>query len=260
LGKQEDIYAILNLTSDVKSGVTSISDAAKKIRAAEWFKSSWAEVRERAIRSSQSMAIVDIERELRPCLADADAIVRLMAISYYGIFKPLMDQHIQTLLPLLTDADPDIATRTRRLFADKLSAEAAKAWGISWCAHPISAWEAGCMLLSPNRHHRADYSGIEIAMGAPTIGSISVGQDTILRGNASIIWSNDSRYLAFPKWHLDRSQTLGILDTDSHKEGVWSCSAAVYQTISFENGLLKVQVDPLTSSAMESHSIADVIW
>jgi hypothetical protein len=257
---QAHIQKMLDLTMKVKSGLKTAENAVDSIQNAGWLSNSSPEVRERAIRTCQALALSALESEVRARLMDSDPIVRLIAVAYYGIFNPLPDQHVKNLLPLLTDSDPDVSKRTRELFAEKGTADFVKKWGISWTAHPISAWDNGCSLLSPDRCLTAYFDGIEIAMGAPSIGTISIGSNDILRGNSSMIWSEDSRYLAFPKWNLDRSQTIGIFDIGLNREGTWEIQAGVFQTKSFSATELIVQVDPLLSKREETLVVTAVVW
>jgi hypothetical protein len=68
-------------------------------------------------------------------------------------------------------------------------------------------------LVSPDGHTTAqitDASGI--AMGAPTSGELRLSNGMTRAGcNPSIVWSEDSDFLAVPQWTRERSQRLLIV-------------------------------------------------
>ncbi len=82
---------------------------------------------------------------------------------------------------------------------------------------PISPWEDTVSLRSPNGLYEAKYTGSEIRMGSPTSGTLALSNGFTLNTNASMIWSDDSKYLAVALWtnHLD--QELAIIDVSSKK-------------------------------------------
>ena len=84
---------------------------------------------------------------------------------------------------------------------------------------PISPWLDEAELASPDGRSLARfYDGHEIAMGAPCCGRLSVrtptGERVISRNaGASMVWSEDSRFLAFTEGTKDRSQTVFVCRT-----------------------------------------------
>ena len=59
-------------------------------------------------------------------------------------------------------------------------------------------------------------NGMEIAMGAPTLGTLSVilsdGRKKIIAEDAaaSFVWSDDSRFIAYSRWKENRNQNLCV--------------------------------------------------
>lgn len=61
-------------------------------------------------------------------------------------------------------------------------------------------------VISPDSAMTASIkNGQEFAMSAPVICDIVVGNLSMTMCSPSIIWSNDSRYLAIPVWRLNRN-------------------------------------------------------
>lgn len=62
-------------------------------------------------------------------------------------------------------------------------------------------WQEPIRLPSPDGRWTAAIDELhELAMSAPTRGTLRVGEQSIEDCNPSMVWSKDSRYLAVPKW------------------------------------------------------------
>jgi hypothetical protein len=83
----------------------------------------------------------------------------------------------------------------------------------------ISPWNGDVEVVSPNGEQLAKVINThEIAMGAPVSGLLFVNDKAIsVRCSSSIIWSDDSRYIAFPEWTRSNNQKLKILNVESGK-------------------------------------------
>ena len=81
----------------------------------------------------------------------------------------------------------------------------------------ISPWSFEINVKSPNQIHLASVTNAnEIAMGAPTSGILSIDGKIISNScNPSIMWSNDSKYLAFPEWTRFNDQKLVVYSVSS---------------------------------------------
>jgi hypothetical protein len=81
---------------------------------------------------------------------------------------------------------------------------------------PISPWIDEAELWSPDGLHCAIFSeGMEVAMGAPTMGRLKVISKDKVRmisngAAASMVWSSDSRYLAYSEWNRNKKQSLNV--------------------------------------------------
>lgn len=83
----------------------------------------------------------------------------------------------------------------------------------------ISPWTRSCKVESPNKKFTAEiFYAEEIAMGAPSGGLLTLSNGfSINRCNTSIVWSDDSRYLAVPRWTENLAQRLMIIDVANNK-------------------------------------------
>lgn len=84
---------------------------------------------------------------------------------------------------------------------------------------PISPWLDEAELASPDGRSVARFhDGHEVAMGSPCYGRLAVrtpaGEKVISENaGASMVWSEDSRFLAFTEWTKDRNQTVFVCRT-----------------------------------------------
>ena len=98
----------------------------------------------------------------------------------------------------------------------------------------ISPWSDSVEVASPNRRYKAQVTGaMEIAMGAPTSGTLSVSCGIKRKQcNPSIVWSSDSRFLAVPQWTKNRAQRLLIIEVEKGKS-YWA--PKVYRVLELHN-------------------------
>ena len=254
------LQEILDLTREVSRGETSRPVALDVLKRRDWFAHPDAAVRERAIRMCHSLRFTEVQKKVRRLFTDPDPLVRQMAVAYHDLFEPLSAEMVDAIAELANDESEDVRRKVRALLFDKLDGEQAARRGLSWVKHPISAWKTAVSLPSPNKRYVAHFEGWEIAMGAPSIGHIYLDGLTIGRTNASMIWSGDSRYLAFPRWRKDRSQFVAVVDMHTRREGEWPVRAGVYHTVSFARDTLVVEVNPVTSNTKKSLDLSDVHW
>ncbi len=113
--------------------------------------------------------------------------------------------------------------------------------------HPISPWTTETIRLeSPDGRKVASlFEPGEIAMGAPTFGELKVSNGQYAEGcNPSMVWSDDSRFLAVPQW-FDRMQRLVILDTDFKKRAFAPETYRVLELHSFNRGIVEGVDSPI---------------
>ena len=86
---------------------------------------------------------------------------------------------------------------------------------------PISPWEYFVDLTSPDHLVRAVIADAsEISMGGPSSGTLRLSNGFTVDGcNTSIIWSDDSKYLAVPQWTRDRQQLLLVISVAEKYQG-----------------------------------------
>ena len=101
----------------------------------------------------------------------------------------------------------------------------------------ISPWSGDVEVSSPNGESLAQVLNThEIAMGAPAAGRLFVnGKAISKRCSTSIIWSDDSRYIAFPEWTWSNNQKLKILNVQSGKIKKLFKSYSVLELSGFNN-------------------------
>lgn len=90
---------------------------------------------------------------------------------------------------------------------------------------------------------------VELGMSNPTCGRLRLSSGLQLDGcNPSFIWSDDSRYLAVPRFFVRfgffRRQRIVVVDTVDRKALASPETAVYYQPESFSDGLLVVTREP----------------
>ena len=81
---------------------------------------------------------------------------------------------------------------------------------------PISPWIDSAEATSPDGKSTARFhDATEVAMGAPTMGMLTVISNSRSRvvsdrAASSMIWSDDSRFLAFSEWTAGKKQRLCV--------------------------------------------------
>ena len=110
----------------------------------------------------------------------------------------------------------------------------------------ISPWDSFAELASPDGRYVATYdNAMEIAMGAPTRGTLTVRQKgqqkplvVLPDASGSFVWSSDSTALAYPRWTKKRDQNLCILRLPRGQNEVIEGRFDVLQLESFCEGRL----------------------
>lgn len=93
----------------------------------------------------------------------------------------------------------------------------------------------------------------ELGMSNPTSGTLRLSTGLQLdRCNPSFIWSDDSRYLAVPRYFIRlgifRRQRMVVIDTVERKALASAEATFYYQPESFSDGLLVVTREPTRSA------------
>ena len=108
---------------------------------------------------------------------------------------------------------------------------------------PISPWIDQAECKSPDSTMTALFeNGMEIAMGAPTSGVLSVilpnGKKHLISDNsaASFVWSDDSKFIAYSRWTRSRKQNLCVFKIESLSTDVSPDEFRVLELHSFNEG------------------------
>ena len=118
----------------------------------------------------------------------------------------------------------------------------------------LPIWRRAHRASSPDARMVAEIAAAsEISMGNPTCGTLRLSTGLELEScNPSFIWSDDSRYLAVPRYFLRlgllRRQRMVIIDTRERRVVASTETAYYYQPESFSAGLLVATREPFGSA------------
>ncbi len=108
-----------------------------------------------------------------------------------------------------------------------------------------SPWADQVELLSPDKKYKAIFAdGIEIGMGAPTMGTLMLYSEnkkvlSVDCTGASFLWSDDSQFFAYTKWTKTNQQIINILKIDDMIARTIEQEMSVVKFESFKNKILK---------------------
>lgn len=126
----------------------------------------------------------------------------------------------------------------------------------------ISPWSDSVNLASPDGKLVAAIDDAdEIAMGAPTSGTLKVSDgSSYQRCSPSMVWSDDSRYLAVPQWTFSRQQRLLVISPERkcavYLPGIFS----VLELHSFSDGKIKGINSPIYLPRPVEIDVGEVRW
>lgn len=105
----------------------------------------------------------------------------------------------------------------------------------------ISPWHTCARLTSPNGMLLAEIIDAgEIAMGAPTSGSLVLSNGMQQNScNPSMVWSDDSGFLAVPVWTPNRQQRLMIMSMEHRDFRFAPGTYRVLELESFVEGVVR---------------------
>jgi hypothetical protein len=127
---------------------------------------------------------------------------------------------------------------------------------------PISPWhDESFELKSPNGAHVAKLSGLsEYGMGSPTTGRLEVAGYQIDSANPSVVWSDDSRFIAFPMFNDDRIFRIMVIDVDAHRTRLVPGEWLVLELVSLEGTILKAVSSPIYEPENIAIDISTLNW
>lgn len=117
---------------------------------------------------------------------------------------------------------------------------------------PISPWSYGENVESPNGDLVAIVNdAAEVGMGAPTSGTLEISNGIeVADCNPSIVWSEDSKYLAVPQWTKSRDQRLMVIDVVSKDKYLVPKKYRVLELHQFKNGVISGIDSPIHKSSV----------
>ncbi|MCC6442533.1 MAG: hypothetical protein IT210_03635 [Armatimonadetes bacterium] len=126
----------------------------------------------------------------------------------------------------------------------------------------VSPWAESVTLASPDGKQTACIARTdEIAMGAPTSGELHLsGGLQFPSGNSSIVWSEDSLYLAASQWAARRDQRLLIVRVPDRQ---FRYAPEVYRVLelqSFSGGIVRGIDSPVYMPAPVAVDIRRIEW
>jgi len=126
----------------------------------------------------------------------------------------------------------------------------------------ISPWKDHVKLTSPDGKITAGIADAwEIAMGAPTSGEL-VLSNGIRRDNCnpSMVWSENSQYLAVPQWTKKRNQRLLIISISRRSARYASGEYRALQLESFTGNVIKGIDSPFHMPKKIEIDISKINW
>ena len=126
----------------------------------------------------------------------------------------------------------------------------------------ISPWSDNASLTSPDGSLTASLNEThEISMGGPSSGTLIVSNgQSVNYCSPSIVWSDDSKYLAVPQWTLERTQRLIVLHPRERLIGYVPGEFRVLRLESFHGGKIRGVDSPAHDPQPIEVSLEDVKW
>ncbi len=98
-------------------------------------------------------------------------------------------------------------------------------------------------------------------MGAPTRGTLVISNGmSYQRCNPSIVWSDDSQYLAVPQWTHYRNQRLLVISLKQESSGYAPGLFRVLELHSFLNGKIKGIDSPIYQPREIEIDVSQIQW
>ena len=126
----------------------------------------------------------------------------------------------------------------------------------------ISPWTGSVCLTSPDGKLTAAIDDAsEVGQGAPTSGILNISNGMSYRGcNPSIVWSDDSQYLAVPQWTRERDQRLLVISLRDKSSRYASGLFRVLELHSFLNGRIKGIDSPIYQPREIEIDVSQIQW
>ena len=127
---------------------------------------------------------------------------------------------------------------------------------------PVSPWAWSVRSVSPDGKHTAEIEDVwEVGMGAPTSGKLRLSDGTTYEScNPSIVWSDDSEYLAVPQWTEDRSQRLLVISMSRRRSVHVPEVFRVLELHSFSEGKIRGVDSPIHEPKQVEVEVGELEW
>ena len=126
----------------------------------------------------------------------------------------------------------------------------------------ISPWAYEAKAVSPDGALVAEVGDLgEIAMGGPTSGRLHLSNGlTLPDASPSIVWSEDSEYLAVPVWTLYRQQRLVVISMSRRDSRYAPGTYRVLELARFEGGVIEGTDSPAHQPRPVSIAADQIQW
>jgi hypothetical protein len=126
----------------------------------------------------------------------------------------------------------------------------------------ISPWTGSVHSTSPDGKFTAAIDDArEVGQGAPTHGVLNISNGMSFRScNPSIVWSDDSQYLAVPQWTRERKQRLLVISLGQESSGYAPGLFDVLELHSFSNGKIKGIDSPIYQPREIEIDVSQIQW
>ena len=125
----------------------------------------------------------------------------------------------------------------------------------------ISPWAPHAVLPSPDGKLVAEIEAMEIGMGGPTFGELSISNRMTRDAcNPSMVWSDCSGFLAVPQWTHERRQRLMIVSIKHRGSRYLGPTFRVLELHSFNGGIVVGVDSPIHMTRRFKLSIGDLDW
>jgi hypothetical protein len=126
----------------------------------------------------------------------------------------------------------------------------------------ISPWTYSVRSTSPDGKFTAAIDAArEVGQGAPTSSILNISNGMSFRScNPSIVWSDDSQYLAVPQWTRERMQRLLLISLGQESSGYAPGLFNVLELHSFLNGKIKGIDSPIYQPHDIEIDVSQIQW
>lgn len=127
---------------------------------------------------------------------------------------------------------------------------------------PNSPWSQSAFLKSPDGSLTAFINETgEISMGGPSSGTLMISNGQVIEDcSPSMVWSDDSNYLAVPQWTRERKQRLLVLQPRRRLIGRVQGKFRVLKLESFKEGRIRGVDSPAHDPHPIELTLVDVVW